>query len=589
MDIKLWKSTKRLIWCLRRRLLCLLIRIARRLPLLCELIRIALEWIPSIAHIANYCATNSLASSTTPRPHSYSLWSPLALDKKESLLDKEESPCDREVENLPPPSDYLTWHTVTDKNYFDLHLGPAKCEFIKNLPSECDVINLFKRGNKMDEGRYEGRSSVFFMFFAQWFTDGFFRSSHKDPRKTTSNHNIDLAQIYGSTEEVALMLRSREGGKLRSQMIEGEEYPDYLGGLDGKGVWQVKEHYENLPYIADKKWMKKTFCGLDDQQKKHLLATGLDRGNLTVGNMVMNTLFLREHNSICDQLVEEYPKWDDDRLFHTARIINTVVLIKLVIEEYVNHIAGIDVLRMKPSFVEKQKWYRAPWIAAEFNLLYRWHGLVPDKFKVNGGDERFRRNYELLTKEGLGLGCLLDAATKQAAGKISLKNTPDFLIGAEQAMIQKGRDWRLRSFNDYREKFGLCRLTSFGQLTKDEGLKEELEKVYNGDIDNLEFTVGLFAEEGSRSLTGELQTRMVAYDAITQIYTNPLLAKENYTEKHFTQCGLDWINDIESFQTLVNRNVVDRFTKEPPTVSFTHPGASTASPTCWRLTRKPRR
>lgn len=409
---------------------------------------------PGVASAANKIASNQLASATSARPHSYSLWSPLNDDDS-------------------PPCHYLTWHTVTDKNYFDLHLGPADELYIDDLPSNegtdefpfGEITALFERKG----GLKESRSSVFFMFVAQWFTDGFFRSSHVDFRQTTSNHNIDLAQIYGPNEAVALMLRSEEGGKLTSQKIDGEEYPDYLGELNENGIWQVKGRYQDLPYVADKEWMNTLFGDLSDDQKSHLFATGLERGNAIVGHMVMSTLFLREHNSICDDLAEQNPDWDDDRLFHTARIINTVILMKLIIEDYVNHIAGLDILRMDPSFAEKKKWYRAPWIAAEFNLLYRWHGLVPDTFKIGNRDESFVRNFDLLAKEGLS--SLMQAATRQVAGEISLDNVPGFLMPAEQAMIDKGRNWRLRSFNEYRVQFGLERLTTFDELTEDNDLK----------------------------------------------------------------------------------------------------------------------
>jgi len=497
---------------------------------------------PGVGGLANKIASNKLASATTARPHSYSLWSPLG--KKGA-----------------PPANYLSWHTLTDKNYFDRHLGPADDSFMAALPSNektdefpfGEVSALFER----KDGLKEGRSSVFFMFVAQWFTDGFFRSSHVDFRQTTSNHNIDLAQIYGPNEAVAVMLRSGVGGKLRSQEIEGEEYPDSLGELDANGNWQVKDRYQKLPYIEDKQWMESLFGDLTNEQKAHLFATGLERGNAIVGHMVMSTLFLREHNSICEGLATRNPDWDDDRLFHTARIINTVILMKLVIEDYVNHIAGVDILRLDPSFTEKQQWYRTPWIAAEFNLLYRWHGLVPDTFSVADKDESFVKNYALLTNKGLGH--LMESATNQVAGQISLDNVPKFMLPAEQAMINKGRDWRLRSFNDYREQFGLSRLDSFADLTDDEHMQSRLSNLY-GDIDKLELTVGLFAEEGEDSLTGDLQTAMVAYDALTQIYTNPLLAAENYTEEHFTAYGLERINETKTFQDLASRHTTEMVT-----------------------------
>lgn len=504
--------------------------------------------LPGVARLVNRMASDRLSAATIPRPYSYSLWSPL------NKVDA-------------PPGDYLTWHTVTDKTYFDRHLAPAAGSFIQALPSNDatpehpygEVTDLFKR----KQGMKEGRSSVFFMFFAQWFTDGFFRSSHVNPRKTTSSHNIDLAQIYGHDEEVAWMLRSGQGGRLSSQQINGEEYPDYLGETDECGVWWVKHCYQNLPYIKDQAWMASIFGRFSDSQKAKCFATGLERGNFVVGHMVMSTLFLREHNTICDELASRYPDWDDDRLFHTARIINTVILMKLVIEDYVNHIAGLDILLLDPSFAEKKTWYRTPWIAAEFNLLYRWHGLVPDTLQIADSNESLVNNFDLLTKEGFN--SLLEAATRQVAGQVTLDNVPAFMLPAEQEMINKGRDWRLRSFNDYRVRFGLPRLHSFEQLTDDADLNANLSRLY-GHIDNLELTVGLFAEQGKRALTGELQTAMVAYDALTQIYTNPLLAKENFSAKHFTAYGMERIHATTSFQDLVDRN-----TSQPVTVSVKRP------------------
>ncbi len=168
-------------------------------------------------------------------------------------------------------------------------------------------------------------------------------------------------------------------------------------------------------------------------------------------------------------------------------------------------------------------------------------------------------NFDLLIKEGLN--GLLEAATRQVAGEISLDNVPVFLMTAEQKMINKGRAWRFRSFNDYRARFGLPRLNSFDQLTDNADLNADLSRLY-GDINNLELTVGLFAEQGGNTLTGELQTAMVAYDALTQIYTNPLLAKENFSDQHFTAYGMERIHATTSFQDLVDRN-----TSQPVTVS----------------------
>ena len=45
-----------------------------------------------------------------------------------------------------------------------------------------------------------------------------------------------------------------------------------------------------------------------------------------LGLELMTTLFMREHNAICDRLHGAYPDWSDDQLFDKARIINAATL-----------------------------------------------------------------------------------------------------------------------------------------------------------------------------------------------------------------------------------------------------------------------
>lgn len=42
---------------------------------------------------------------------------------------------------------------------------------------------------------------------------------------------------------------------------------------------------------------------------------------LFAGLFMMNTVMLREHNRVCDVLVEEHPEWEDEQLFQTAKNI----------------------------------------------------------------------------------------------------------------------------------------------------------------------------------------------------------------------------------------------------------------------------
>jgi prostaglandin-endoperoxide synthase 2 len=292
---------------------------------------------------------------------------------------------------------------------------------------------------------------------------------------------------------------------------------------------------------------------------------GLEHGNATIGSTILNTVFLREHNRVAGLLASEYPDWDDDRLFETTRMIMIVLELKLVVEEYIRHIGPFDfAIETIPFIADGERWNRPNAIAIEFNLLYRWHSLVPDV--IGDGVEaltwqEFMNNNPLVISRGIE--SLVEQCSRARAGKIGLLNTPKFLVdrstpdhpSLEERTIALMRQARLRSFNDYRESYGLARMKNFADLTSDRELRGRLEALYDHDIDNLEWYVGIFAEEYPDYLMmGDLLTTMVANDAFTQALTNPLLARNVFNEATFSPVGLEVINATSSLQHILARN-----------------------------------
>jgi prostaglandin-endoperoxide synthase 2 len=53
---------------------------------------------------------------------------------------------------------------------------------------------------------------------------------------------------------------------------------------------------------------------------------------------------------------------------------------------------------------------------------------------------------------------------------------------------------------------------------------------------------------------GELMTYMVANDAFTQALTNPLLARNVFTDATFTKTGMGILKKTRSLQDIVTRN-----------------------------------
>jgi prostaglandin-endoperoxide synthase 2 len=218
-----------------------------------------------------------------------------------------------------------------------------------------------------------------------------------------------------------------------------------------------------------------------------------------------------------------------------------------------------------PLIADAERWNRTNWCAVEFNLLYRWHSLVPDTIGT-GADALdatgFRNNNPLVLERGIE--AIMAMCSKEPAGKIGLLNTPAFLVdkspygpSVEQVTVELMRKARLRSFNDYREAYGLSRMTDFSQLTSNTEVRQRLEALY-GDIDKLEWYVGIFAEDYPEyMMMGELMTYMVANDAFTQALTNPLLARNVFNDATFTTTGMQIFNETRSLQEIVTRNAAN--------------------------------
>lgn len=444
-------------------------------------------------------------------------------------------------------SDYTSWASLTDHKYCGRHLpsGPPP----PDLPDAARVAELFIR----KDGRFieSDKSTVLFSYFAQWFTDGFLRSDRadpSDPRRNDSNHEIDLMQIYGLTPDVTDQLRLHEGGLLKFQTIGGEEYPPYTYDSEGK----KKAEFSLIPDVPSK--LRPVFT---PEELAQFFAVGSDTANLQLGFVLMNVLFFREHNRVARALQKQYPEWDDDRLFETARNVLIVLLIKIVVDEYINHITPYHFqFRTNPASFKNPPWYRPNWMSIEFNLVYRWHQLVPPTFRVAGKDLTVHDTlYQTKSLTENGLGQLMEDASNQAAGALVLFNTAPDLQMVQQWSIQKGRDVCLRPYNEYRVLCGFPPVTAFNQISGEPKVQEALKDLY-GTVDRIEFYAGLYAEDPRpNSVLPALVGRMVGIDAFSQAFTNPLLAPRVFNPETFSPMGWEIIHNTRHLSDILHRNL----------------------------------
>jgi prostaglandin-endoperoxide synthase 2 len=494
---------------------------------------------PVLAKKVNKTIINNAINKIPNRPYPFSTMSPYT--SWDSLIDRSYSGL-----HLPP----LDWKPLTDKNYIGIKLTPAE-QFEKNLPPINELEVLYRKDG---ETKYSPKSSLIFPYFVQWFTDSFIRSDRLDPRRNSSNHHIDMCNVYGVNPKITHMLRSHKGGKLKSQFINGEEYPPFYYDEDG----QPKEEFKDIPHLYTEGSVPKAEQ-FSPEKKQKLFAMGieLERANVQIGYVMMNVLCLREHNRVCDILARQYPTWDDERLFQTARNIVVVEFLRIVLEDYINHITPYHFqFFTDPLAFKNEKWYRHNWLSVEFSLVYRWHSMLPDTLIYNGQTvpmpASMWNNDMIISK---GLGAIFEESCSQPAAQLGLFNTPDFLLHTELASIQMGRKSKLRSYNDYRDLCKYPRVTDFDQISGDERVQRELKRLY-GHVDNIELYVGLYAEDlRPNSALPPLVGRLIGIDAFSQAFTNPLLAQNIFNPETFSPVGWEIIHNTKTLSDLVHRNI----------------------------------
>lgn len=490
--------------------------------------------------------------------------------------------------------EHICWSGLTDRTY-NARLLPPKHHQGPVGPGTArppiDQVALLFAADPAGQ-RPCPKSTCLFPAFAQYLTDGFIRTqiSNKPPfgdgiedrKRTTSNHDIDLSPLYGRTAAQTAVLRlnseaAGQKGRLKSQIVNGEEYSPFLFSATDVMDPQFCD-------AAGKPILDFPLGVRNSPAQPTLFAVGGDRVNAVPQVAMINTLLLREHNRLCGMLEAANPGWDDDFVFQTARNILIAMFIKMVVEEYINHINTSKFSVMaKPKVAWKADWYRTNWMTAEFSLLYRWHSLVPSMFKWSGQNVPVAAllfdNSRLLAD---GLATSFVEISANNATELGLGNSADIFVGppveAEPRAVEQGRTNDIAGYTAYRKAMKMDPVTTFEEVTgvaKTKDAKEKARrtalaarlKALYGSLDNLEFYVGLFAEprQPNGPLPG-LITVMVAMDAFSQAFTNPLLSEHVWGDDvnrkaTFTDAGIAEINKTSRLRDILERNTTNLGTR----------------------------
>ena len=133
-------------------------------------------------------------------------------------------------------------------------------------------------------------------------------------------HWIDGSNIYGSTVDEAMHLRSTRGTLKISRQTGAK------GG--------------NLPSCAAEAAGKVTACDVCGRKKKDCFFAGDFRVNEQLNLVVLHTIFMREHNRIATELARLNPRWSDDKIYQEARKINIAEYQHILFKEWLPIIIG---------------------------------------------------------------------------------------------------------------------------------------------------------------------------------------------------------------------------------------------------------
>src|SRR5215207_1001880 len=409
--------------------------------------------------------------------------------------------------------------------------------------------------------------------------------TQEDPTRTSEEEGIppthinvhshwwDGSQIYGNDAQTQALVRSGEDGKLKI-------------GPDG-------------------------LIPVDPKSEKH----PADEPGFWIGLVMMHTLFTREHNAICDRLRAEYLSWSDGDLFDRARLINTALLAKIHTIEWtpalLDHptvrvglnanwwgLAGKTVQRLVGRISDNEvisgivgghrDHFGVPYsLTEEFVSVYRMHPLIPDDytFRAVASDEvlQEREFAQVAQRSAMELMDQVDMRDLFYSfgiahpGAITLHNYPRGLQnfqrpdGIPQDLaatdIFRGRELGVPRYNEFRRLLHLKPIKSFEDLTDKPEWVQELRRVYNDDVEQLDQMIGMYAENPPRGFAfSDTAFRIFVLMASRRLNSDRFLTTD-YNEHCYTRTGIEWVND-----TVMSTGLLRHY----PSVAPAHRGVTNA-------------
>lgn len=316
---------------------------------------------------------------------------------------------------------------------------------------------------------------------------------------------LDLSCVYGSDDERADWLRVKDGsGKLKTSQGNLLPWNTPSGEFGDTDISVLIPHME------------------DEGDNLRLFVAGDVRANENPLLLAMHTLFVREHNRLCDLYIKEHSEWlgDDELLYQTARKHLIAYYQSIVFNEWLPAM-GVNLPAYTGYKPDMDPSIMNVFSAAAFRLG---HTLINSEIVRMSGDgtdipagnislrDAFFKPKEINVAGGI------DPYIKGMATQVQqnmdtkvIDDVRNFLFddgngGLDLAAIniKRGRERGLADYNTIRADFGMPPVNSFITLTGDQESADLLEAIY-GDVNDIDPWVGMLAEKHmNNAILGEL-------------------------------------------------------------------------------------
>jgi tetratricopeptide (TPR) repeat protein len=372
-------------------------------------------------------------------------------------------------------------------------------------------------------------------------------------------HWWDGSQLYGSDQATQDRLRSKKSGKMR---------------LNPDGTLPVDPNTD----VEDAGFVRNWWVGLS----------------------MLHTLFVREHNAICDMLHDAYPQWGDDCLFNVARIINAAVMAKIHSVEWTPAILPNRTLETGMN----SNWYglltyllhkakarktvadvnirnpelggivgnpinthdRVFGLSEEFAEVYRLHSLLPETLQLRRRLQQgppdskplpvTRQHGSVEITKDYAMSDLFYSFGNQHPGALVLNNFPRFMqelsvpgnpfLDMGTVDIVRARERGVPRYNEFRRQLGLNPIRSFDDLTDDPRVRAQLKSIYRNGVEDLDLLIGTLAEaQRPRGFGfGETVFQIFIVSASRRLQADRFYT-DCYNEEVYTPEGLRWIDQTD--------------------------------------------